>query len=173
MSEGAPQAPARPFWERMEQERVRLGWNKSQLYEEVRTKLGGKFSRLTPDRLRTQKRVPTIDTVNAIAEVLGIPLTEAHVLAGLIKAADETTQPYGMTMAVPDVIYDSEIERLYEALPPERRQLLERVRERERARLERQLRRAHEVLREDAEEAQRGFAELVRAEAEGHQTDEE
>lgn len=157
----------------MEQERIQREWSKIDLFERVRERLGGRFSRVTLDRLGTQKRVPAIATVNAIAELLDIPLTEAHILAGLIKANDETTQPLGMTMAVPDVIYDPEIERLYEALPPERRQMLELVRERERERLERQLRRAHDVLREEVEEARKGFAELVRAEVEGDQTDEE
>ncbi|GII84556.1 hypothetical protein Ssi03_25460 [Sphaerisporangium siamense] len=174
MSEGI-EAPARPFWQRMERERNQRGWSKLELYEKVREQLGGSFSRMTLDRLRTQKRQPAATTINAIAELLDIPLPEAHVLAGLIEANDVPTEPHGVSVEssgfagpVPDVVYDPEIARLYEALPPERRELLERVREKTRTRLERQWLRAHQ----DLEEARQDFAELVRAEVERSQTDE-
>lgn len=166
MSEGATQAPARAFWERMERQRASLGWTKTKLYEEVRAKLeqspreGGRagFSRVTLDRLKTQPNPPLASTVNAIAELLRIPLTEAHLLAGILDASEARTQPQGI--AVSDVGDDPETAALLAQLPPKRRAELEKARERERKRL----RRLQEHAEREVRIAREEFADLVRNE---------
>lgn len=163
MSEGTRTAPARPFWDRIEAERNSRDWTKLRLYEEVKARLGGEgFSRVTLDRLKTQARPPYVATVNAIAEVLGIPQGEAHRLAGLVSMLDVSeadTQPQGMAVAD---IEDPEIERLLAELPSDQRRMLQQVLEEERARLAKVRRRAREGVAAEARESSERFAKLVR-----------
>ena len=156
MSEGlsAAPAPARPFWLRMERERKRLGWTKSKLASAVGA------SRATLDRLETQPNRPLASTVTRIAELLGIDRDEALQLAGLLEAADVPTAP----THIPSVqqLQDAEIEELLAALPPDRRRMLERVRQEEEERLER----LRSIADQEAEIARKRFADLLREAAE-------
>lgn len=73
------------FWARLEKERTALGWSKFELFERVRDHVGEgpAPARSTIDNLRTSSRPPQARIVNAIADVLGIPRDEAHILANL------------------------------------------------------------------------------------------
>lgn len=78
------QGVARPLWLRMEHERLRRRWSKSQLAQETG------LPRSTLDRLETSSRPPQPRIVSTIAETLDIDAGEAFQLAGLVPPqADE------------------------------------------------------------------------------------
>ncbi|MFD1940571.1 helix-turn-helix domain-containing protein [Nonomuraea mangrovi] len=153
--------PARRLWERVESERNNRGWTTVELQER------SGVDRSTVSRLKTSKRSPLPETVNKLADTLGIPRQEALALAGLVGAPnvrspeDAITAPQSVVSIV-NVEGDADTDELLARLSPRRRRLLEQFRESERERLARI---AESVARE-TEEANRRFAELVRSEAE-------
>jgi transcriptional regulator with XRE-family HTH domain len=151
--------PAHKLWERVESERNRRGWTTVELQER------SGVDRSTVSRLKTSRRSPLPETVNKLADALGIPREEALALAGLVTSPAERAPHDAVTAPQPAVNVavggDSETETLLAKLSPRRRQLLEEFRETERRRLERM---AEDAARE-AEEANARFAKLVRIEA--------
>ncbi|GAA3209566.1 helix-turn-helix domain-containing protein [Nonomuraea helvata] len=138
--------PARPFYERVNHERIRRGWTQLKLAEQ------SGVDRATIHRMRSAKPQP--DTVFALAETLGIDRDEALRLAGLV--------PGGAGGALPALAEDPEVDELLAKLPARRRAILERFRDSERERV----RRLREQAEAEAAEAGRRFKELVRIEIE-------
>jgi transcriptional regulator with XRE-family HTH domain len=83
MSEGHG-PPARALYVRAEREWRHKGWTIS----DVATRTG--LSRATIYRLRAGKRAPLADTVNKLADLLGIDRDEAYELGGLTSSPMET-----------------------------------------------------------------------------------
>lgn len=84
MSEGYDSPPARALFDRAEREWRHRSWTIS----DVATRTG--LSRATIYRLRMGKRPPLAETVNKIADLLGIDRDHAYELAGLTSTPDET-----------------------------------------------------------------------------------
>jgi transcriptional regulator with XRE-family HTH domain len=81
MSDQRP--PARPWYDLVTETIALKGWTKAQLADRAGV------SRPTVDNWRTNPRPPQARSVNAVADVLGIPRKEALRLAGVIADGDE------------------------------------------------------------------------------------
>lgn len=152
--------PAYEFWKRVDAARNERGWTTVELQER------SGVDRSTVSRLRTSKRAPLPETVNKLAEALGIPRREALELAGLVVLSPAERALYDVVAEQQQVVKaavegDAETEELLRKLSPRRRALLEEFREKERQRLARI---AEDVARE-AEESSARFAAMVRIEA--------
>ncbi|MEQ4716493.1 helix-turn-helix transcriptional regulator [Nonomuraea sp. B19D2] len=147
--DGRRAGPARPFHERVNQERIKRGWTQLKLAEQ------SGVDRATIHRMRAAKPQP--DTVFALAATLGIDRDEALRLAGLVPG-----RVGGQGESVPALAEDPEIEELLAKLPARRRAILEQFRDSERDRV----RRLQEQAEAEAAEAGRRFKELVRVEVE-------
>ena len=75
-------APARPLWDRIQTVCAERGWNAVRLERETGV------SRQTIAKWKTAPRAPQAATVNTVARVLGIDLTEALRLAGVIPSEE-------------------------------------------------------------------------------------
>jgi transcriptional regulator with XRE-family HTH domain len=152
--------PAYRLWERVESERNARSWTTVELQER------SGVDRSTVSRLKTSKRSPLPETVNRLADTLGIPRREALELAGLVVSPVERVLQDAITAPQPAVRVavegDADTEELLQKLSPRRRRVLEQIRESERQRLER----IAQGVALEAEEANARFAELVRLEAE-------
>lgn len=80
--------PARPWWERLEQIRLRNGWSRVRLAEKAGV------ARSTIDGWRTNPRPPHNTTVTDVARRLGIDPEEALRLAG-VSVPTPSTDPAG------------------------------------------------------------------------------
>ncbi|GGS88204.1 helix-turn-helix domain-containing protein [Nonomuraea spiralis] len=160
MSDSSGLPPARRLWERVENERNQRGWTTLELQ-----KRSG-VDRATVSRWQHAKRAPLPETVNALADALGLPREELLALAGLITSPVERVLREAVTAPQPVVSAavegDAETQELLARLSPRRRRFLEEIRESERQRLARI---AQDAARE-AREANDRFARLVRIEVE-------
>lgn len=156
MARDADRSPARRFWERIDREKVLLGWTDTDL-----EKHSG-VNRSTYGRLKNLKGDPLPGTVRKLADAVGLERTEAFLLAGLLHA-ETPTEPHPL----PEVEADEETEELLAKLPPKRRAWLEMVLRDEQERM----RELHELAVTEAERARKRFAELVRAHVDEDQND--
>lgn len=150
--------PARRLWERIEHERNERGWTTLELERRSGVR------RQTVNRWKTSPKAPLAESINPIADALGIPRRELLALIGSRPARREPSDEITVPMPVVDVATvrgDAETEALLARLSPRRRQMLEEFRASERARLERI---AEDAARE-AKEVNARFAELVRIQA--------
>ena len=76
-------APARPWYNLVAETIALKGWTKAQLAER------SGVSRPTIDNWRVNPRAPQARSVNAVADVLGIPRQQALRLAGVIPDGDQ------------------------------------------------------------------------------------
>lgn len=139
-------APAYELWRLLERERLRRGWTSVELARHLR------MGRTTIDGLRLG-RLPSVQTVNRIADFLGVDRQEAYALAGLLDIPDSDRPK-------PSEIADREIRNLLSRLPERRRRALERILDDERARYDREIRQA----REDYERARQRIEAMARSE---------
>lgn len=139
-------APAYELWRLLERERLRRGWTSVELARHLR------MGRTTIDGLR-RGRLPSVQTVDRIADFLGVDRQEAYALAGLLDIPDSDRPK-------PSEIADREIRNLLSRLPERRRRVLERILDDERARYDREIRQA----REDYERARQRIEAMVRSE---------
>ncbi|MFF0721305.1 helix-turn-helix domain-containing protein [Micromonospora sp. NPDC003816] len=109
VTQGADRGVAYDFWWRVRTEQDSRGWTD----DELKARTG--IARTTVDRLRAGKRPPTARVVNALADALGINMSEAHQLAGRTPPAPENSdEPAGRTAAdareaiLRDPIYNDE-----------------------------------------------------------------
>jgi transcriptional regulator with XRE-family HTH domain len=79
-------APARPLWDRIQTACAERGWNAVRLERETGV------TRQTIAKWKTAPRAPQAATVNTVARVLGIDLTEALRLAGVIPQEESATE---------------------------------------------------------------------------------
>jgi transcriptional regulator with XRE-family HTH domain len=127
MSEGRKGPPGYPFWVRAERERNTRGWTKSALARRAG------IARRTYDRLEVQTKTALPETINKIADALGIDRLEAAQLAGLDPATVSVS--VGET-ETPQETGSSRLEELLARITGERRERLERMRAEERQRYE-------------------------------------
>lgn len=150
--------PARRLWDRIEAERQERGWTTLELEKRSGVR------RQTVNRWKQAPRAPLAESVNPIADALGLPRKELLALIGgspkRRDSNDEVTVPMPV-VNISTVRGDAETEELLARLSPRRRKMLEEYRESERARLERI---AEDAARE-AQEANTRFADLVRIQA--------
>ncbi|MEV1176462.1 helix-turn-helix transcriptional regulator [Nonomuraea sp. NPDC049784] len=148
--DGRRPGPARPFYERINYERIKRGWTQLKLAEQ------SGVDRATIHRMRTAK--PQVDTVFALAATLDIDRDEALELAGLVpgRAGGGQSEPPAA------LVEDPETEEMLARLPARRRAILEQFRDSERERV----RRLQEQAEAEAAEAGKRFKELVRIEVE-------
>ena len=76
--------PARPLYSLVIRKLALLGWTKVELAER------SGVARTTIDNWNTNRRRPSAQAVNAVADTLGIDREEAHVLAGIVLPDAET-----------------------------------------------------------------------------------
>jgi hypothetical protein len=87
---GRGKGVAYPLWLRVEQERIRLGLTKMELWQRMKAAApddAPAVSRGTIDNLRDSTRAPQPRIVHALADALGIDRDEAAQLAGLVPSA--------------------------------------------------------------------------------------
>lgn len=154
--ERAVEPPARRFYQRVDRRKIELGWTDTELERQ------SGVNRSTYFRLNTNKRTPQPQTVQKLADAVGLDRTEAFLLAGLLHAETQT-EPYPL----PEVEADEETEELLAKLPPKRRAWLEMVLKDEQERM----RQLHELAATEAARARKRFAELVRAHVDEDEND--
>lgn len=115
-------APARPWYLRALEEASLRGWSKAELCERAGV------ARTTLDKWETNPRKPQARSVNAVADALGIPRSEALQLAGVIASVPE---PAGDS--VPQELVDAYGKHVIAAMleevtdPAARRRLFDRL----------------------------------------------
>ncbi|MEU8035672.1 helix-turn-helix transcriptional regulator [Streptosporangium sp. NPDC049078] len=163
--------PGYPFWVRAEVARNAAGMSKTDLAK------GAGIARRTYDRLEWQKNRALPRVVNAIADVLGIPQSEAARLAGLVPAAAvvEETATGGVLPDPEDVsVFEERLEQILARIPERRRQQLAQIRDDERARYEQRVARVradYERSVAQLEKLARLDVRAARGEGEGDEDD--
>lgn len=161
MSEGKRDAsapPGRAFWQEAERKRNALGWTKTAM-----TRRAG-IARKTYDRLLDQPKKPLPETINKIADVLGIPRPDAYALSGLDPSTAVVEEAASQEVTVEDGAADEALEELLARIPERRRLELERIRMEERERYKRLLAEA----REEYERSLGRIERILRTELEEH-----
>ncbi|GHH67464.1 hypothetical protein GCM10017673_14490 [Streptosporangium violaceochromogenes] len=146
--------PGRAFWQEAERKRNALGWTKTAM-----TRRAG-VARKTYDRLFDQPRKPLPETINKIADALGIPRPDAYALSGLDpnSVPTEKAETGSEKEFVEEDPYISQLEELLAQMPENSRRRLEEAHIRERERYQRKVAEA----REDYERALSDLEEIIR-----------